>query len=296
MGFLDSLKNLFGGSGSGGTVDVAKRFDLRGKTGQGSMSKVYQAYDRNLGRTVCLKLMDKVKTAAFEAKFKKRGLKKPGEGKICTSLKHPNVVTTYEHGVTTKGEPYLVMEWVEGSGLNYLIETKSAKLNGHRIEYMKQLCDAIAYLHSQKYLHRDLCPRNVMVTNDGVVKLIDFGLTIPYEPAFCLSGNRTGTVDYIPPEVIKGAKTDHRVDVFALGVTAFEVITGELPWARSPSSEDTIRRHLNTPARSPKEVMPKIPDELCNVLLKCVERDAHARYASAKDFKEALEGLRKQDY
>lgn len=296
MGFLDSLKNLFGGGSKSAEVNVAKRFDIRGKTGQGSMSKVYQAYDRDLGRTICLKLLDKVKTAAFEAKFKKRGLKKPTEGKICTALKHPNVVTTYEHGTTTKGEPYLVMEWVEGSGLNYLIESKSAKLDGHRMEYIGQLCDAIQFIHDQKFLHRDLCPRNVMVTPEGVVKLIDFGLTIPYEPAYCLSGNRTGTVDYLPPEVIKGSKTDHRVDVFALGVTAFEVLTGNLPWERSPSSEDTILRHLNTPARSPKEVRADLDDALCQVLSKCIERDMKARYASARDFKDALHQLKRQNY
>ena len=282
MGFLDALKGLFGGGGGGGgPVNVAKRFELRGKTGQGSMSKVYQAYDRDLGRTVCLKLLDKAKTAAFEAKFKRRNLKKPSEGVICISLKNPNVVTTYEHGVTTKGEPYLVMEWVEGNGLSYLIETRSAKLNGRRIDYVCQLCDALQYLHDLKYLHRDLCPRNVMVTTDGVVKLIDFGLTIPYLPAYCQSGNRTGSVDYLPPEVIKGAKTDHRVDVFALGVTAYEVITGGLPWERSPSTEETIRKHLNTPARSPKELMPALDETLCKVLLRCVDRDAAGRYGSA---------------
>ena len=295
MGFLDSLKSLFAG-GKDAPVNVAKRFDIRGKTGQGSMSKVYQAYDRDLGRTICLKLLDKAKTLAFEAKFKKRGLKKPTEGKICTSLKHPNVVTTFEHGVTTKGEPYLVMEWVEGHGLNYLIETKNAKLNGQRIDFICQLADAIQYLHDQKFLHRDLCPRNVMVTNEGVVKLIDFGLTIPYEPAYCHSGNRTGTVDYLPPEVIKGAKTDHRVDVFALGVTAFEVLTGGLPWERSPSTEETIRKHLNMPPRNPKEVRPDLDDALCRVLTKCIDRDMTARYASAKDFKEALQGLKRQNY
>lgn len=296
MGFLESLKNLFGGGGGDGPVDVAKRFDIRGKTGQGSMSKVYQAYDRDLGRNVCLKILDKAKTAAFEAKFKKRGLKKPTEGKICTSLKHNNVVNTFEHGTTTKGEPFLVMEWVEGHGLNYLIETKNAKLNGNRIDFICQLADAIQYLHDQKYLHRDLCPRNVMVTTDNVVKLIDFGLTIPYQPAYCLSGNRTGTVDYLPPEVIKGAKTDHRVDVFALGVTAFELLTGGLPWERSPSTEETIRKHLNQAPRNPKDVRPDLDDALCTVLSKCIDRDMRARYASAREFKEALEGLKRKNY
>lgn len=296
MSLLDALKGLFGGGGGDKAVDVAKRFDIRGKTGQGSMSKVYQAYDRDLGRTVCLKILDKAKTEAFEAKFKKRGLKKPSEGKICTSLKHPNVVRTFEHGVTTKGEPYLIMEWVEGYGLNYLIETKNARLNGRRIDIIAQIADAIQYLHDQKFLHRDLCPRNVMVTTENEVKLIDFGLTIPYEPAYCQGGNRTGTVDYLAPEVIKGVKTDHRVDVFALGVTAFEVITGGLPWERSPSTENTILRHLNQPPRSPKEVRPDLDDALCRVLSRCIEKDIASRYATARDFKEALLALDRQDY
>lgn len=286
---------MFGG-GKSGPVNVKKRFDLRGKTGQGSMSKVYQAYDRDSGRTICLKVLDKAKTAAFESKFKRRGLKKPSEGKICMSLSHSNVVTTYEIGVTSAEEPFLVMEWIEGSGLNYLIETKSPLLDGQRVNYLCQLCDAVQYLHDKKFLHRDLCPRNVMITAEGVVKLIDFGLTIPYEPAYCYSGNRTGTVDYLPPEVIKGAKTDHRVDVFCLGVTAFELIVGELPWARSPSSEETILRHLNKPARNPKDLKPSLEDDVCEVLSKCVEREASARYASATDFKDALLSLAKQDY
>lgn len=294
MGFLSFL---FGGDKGGKNVaNVAKRFDLRGKTGQGSMSKVFQAYDRELGRTVCLKLLDKAKTAKFEEKFKKRGLKKPSEGEICMGLRHPNIVQTYEHGVTTKGEPYLVLEWVEGNGLNYHIETKSPKLTGHRIELTCQLADALQYLHDQKFLHRDLCPRNVMVTKDGVVKLIDFGLTIPYEPAYCQSGNRTGTVDYLAAEVIKGSKTDHRVDLFALGVTAYEVFTGGLPWERSVSSEETLLRHLNTPPKNPKDLQGNIDEHLARILLKMVDRDPTARYSSAKAFKEALEGLERQGY
>ena len=298
MGIFDGLKKLFGGSGGKGrkVIDVAKRFDLRGRTGQGSMSKVYQAYDRDLGRQVCLKILDKEKTKKFEEKFKLQGLKKPPEGEICSSLRHDNIVKTYEHGVTTKGEPYLVMEWVDGLGLNYLIETKHKMLVGNRIPLIGQLCVALGYLHSQKYLHRDLCPRNVMVDKEGVLKLIDFGLTIPYTPPFCQPGNRTGTVDYLAPEIIKRSTTDLRVDVFALGVTAFEVFTGGLPWEKSPSSEETLRRHLNVAARSAKEVNPAIAEDLSKVLAKAIEKDKHLRYGTPKEFHEALLLVAKQDY
>lgn len=294
--------NLFGGKAKKPGIntkgmkraDFAKRWDLRGRTGQGSMSKVFQAYDKTLGRSVCLKLMDKEKTLRFEQRFTQLGLVKPPEGEICMALNHPNCVRSYEFGLTTTGEPYLVMEWIDGLGLNYLIETKNIALNGNRIPYLAQLCDAVQYLHDSKYLHRDLCPRNVMVDKEGVVKLIDFGLTIPYTPAFCQPGNRTGTVDILAPEIVKRSRTDHRVDLFALGVTAFEMITGHLPWERSVSSEENLRRRLNTPPRKPKELAPHLDDDICEVLTKSVAREPLDRFSTANQFKEALLSVKNQ--
>jgi serine/threonine protein kinase len=277
-------------------ADISKRFDLRGRTGQGSMSKVFHAYDNKLGRMVCLKILDKAKTAAFEARFTNQGLDKPSEGAVCISLRHPNCVATYEHGITTQKEPFLAMEWIDGLGLNYLIETKSPQLKGNRVNYLKQLAEAVEYLHGARFLHRDLCPRNVMVTKEGLVKLIDFGLTIPYTPEFCRPGNRTGTADYLAPEIIRRQATDHRVDVFALGVTAFEMFTGGLPWERSLSSEETLRRHMNTPPRDPKDVNPDLDDDLCNLLRKAIARDPADRIPSATAFREALEKLHRTDY
>jgi eukaryotic-like serine/threonine-protein kinase len=299
VGFFSSL---FSGGGKGGkkkktkVEDIAKRFDLRGRTGQGSMSKVFQAFDRDLGRTVCLKLLDKDKTKRFEDRFRAMGLEKPSEGEVCEVLNHPNCMRTYEHGISTKGEPYLVMEWIEGLGLNYLIETRSKQLDGKRIDYICQLCDAIQYLHDQKYLHRDLCPRNVMVDHEGVVKLIDFGLTIPFTPQFCQPGNRTGTVDYLAPEVIKRMATDQRVDLFALGATAFEMFTNELPWERTPSSEETLRRRLNTPPRNAGDLNKELDDKVVALLMRSIERDRALRFTTATQMKEAFQKLPKQDY
>lgn len=297
MGFFSAL---FGGGKKKRKVpprsDITKRFDLRGRSGQGSMSKVYQAYDNKLGRTVCLKVLDKAKTAKFEERFTTQGLDKPSEGEVCMSLRHVNLVATYEHGTTQLGEPFLVMEWIDGLGLNYLVETKNAQLQGNRINFVKQLAEGVAYLHGQKYLHRDLCPRNVMVNKEGIVKLIDFGLTIPYTPEFCRPGNRTGTADYLAPEIIKRMTTDHRIDLFALGVTAFEVFTGQLPWERTMSSEETLRRHLNIPPRNPQDLNPEIEDDLARVLLKSINREPRERYPTAMAFQQALEGLKKDDY
>ncbi len=276
----------------GPKVDLKKRFELQGRVGQGSMSKVWRAYDRSIGRSVCLKILDKEKTAKFEARFV--GRNKPPEGDICMSLRHPHIVKTTEWGFSTANEPYLVMELIEGVGMNFLVETRSQKLIGHEIEILTQLADALEYLHRQRYMHRDLCPRNVMVTNEGVVKLIDFGLTIPYTPDFCQPGNRTGTPDYLAPEVIRRQTTDHRVDLFALGATAFEVFTGTLPWERSQGSMEALQKHINSAARDPRDFKPDIEPELRNFLKKAVEREAKDRFQTAAEFRQALLALKEQ--
>jgi serine/threonine protein kinase len=296
LGLLDSLKKLFAGGGGkgekGARVDISKRFDLIGRTGQGSMSKVWRARDRKLGRTVCLKLLDKLKTAKFEARFQ-GSFKKPKEGAICVTLRHQNIVQTFEHGMTTQGEPYLVMELIEGVGFNYLVETKAPQLTGNRINYLSQLADALEYLHNQGYLHRDLCPRNAMVTRDGIVKLIDFGLTIPNKPDFLKPGNRTGTPDYIAPEIIRRSTTDTRVDLFALGVTAYEVFTFTLPWEKQPDAMQTFRNRMAAPGRDPRDFVPDLDKKTAEFLIKAIDRDPRLRFQTAADFREALKTLPK---
>jgi serine/threonine protein kinase len=308
------LKQLFGGGGKKGTggkkgavaapakpappkpaklqkIDVKKRFDLVMRVGQGSMSKVWKARDKSLGRVVCVKLLDKEKTAKFENRF--QGLNKPREGAIAADLRHPNIVTTYEHGITTDGEPYLVMELVEGKGLNYIIETKDRLLEGKRADLLAQIADGLEFLHKRGYLHRDICPRNVMVTKEGQAKLIDFGLSVPGTPQFFKPGNRTGTPNYLAPELIRRVTTDHRVDLFALGVTAYEVYTGILPWEKAQSLQ-TLLSHMNSPGKNPQEVMPEMDDETAAFLRKAIARDPRDRFQTAADFAAAVRTLKSQ--
>ena len=295
MDILAGLKSLFasGKKGKLPRIDIKKRFDILGRTGQGSMSKVFRARDNKLGRIVCLKILDKLKTAKFEARFP--GLHRPTEGAICMALRHRNVVQTYEHGLTTTGEPYLVMELIDGLGLNYLIETRSPNLEGKRVDLLVQAADGLEYIHEQKYLHRDICPRNIMIDKEGALKFIDFGLAVPYRPEFCKPGNRTGTPNYLAPELIKRVTTDHRVDLFALGVTAYEVFTAALPWERAQSLE-TVMSHLNTAGQDPRKWRPDMDDEVARFLLKSIERDPKKRFQTAKEFREALRSLPRDDY
>jgi serine/threonine protein kinase len=286
---LSMLKALFAPKkGALPRIDIKKRFDLIGKTGQGSMSKVYRARDNKLGRIVCLKVLDKLKTAKFEARFV--GLKRPMEGAICMALRHDNVVQTFEHGLSKEGEQYVVMELIDGVGLNFLIETHSPLLEANRINYLLQAADGLEYIHQQGYLHRDICPRNIMVNKDGVVKYIDFGLAVPYRPEFCKPGNRTGTPNYLAPELIKRITTDHRVDLFALGVTAYEMFTANLPWEKAQSLE-TVMSHLNSPGHDPRKFKPDLDDGIARFLLKAIERDPKKRFQTAKDFRAAIQAL-----
>ena len=272
-------------------IDVNKRFELFGRSGQGSMSKVYRARDRQLGRMVCVKILDKLKTTKFDARFP--GLVRPSEGALGMLLKHKNIVNTYEHGLTTDGEQYLVMELIEGVGLNFLIETKNRQLEGNRINYLCQLADGLEHMHKTGFLHRDVCPRNVMVNQEGVLKIIDMGLSIPFTPDFCKPGNRTGTTNYLAPELIKRQTTDHRVDMFALGVTAYETFTGGLPWEKSASLEMLLKL-MNSPGRDPREVRPDLDKATVAFVKKAIERNPQDRFQTPADFRAGLERLPEQ--
>jgi serine/threonine protein kinase len=269
-------------------IDGDKRFEKIARTGQGSMSKVWRALDRKTGRQVCLKVLDKEKTLRFEARF--QGLNKPFEGEISLGLKHPNIMQTFEYGLFKDGDPYIVMELVDGVGLNFLVETRSKKLEGNRLNYICQICDAIEYLHNSGYLHRDICPRNIMVSNEGEIKLIDFGLAIPYRPEFCRPGNRTGTPNYLAPEIIRRSSTDHRVDMFALGVTAYELFCHDMPW-ESAQSMQTLIGHINSPPKNPKELCPDMPDEIEKFLLKAIAKEPRDRFQNPAEMREAAKRL-----
>jgi serine/threonine protein kinase len=208
-------------------------------------------------------------------------------------LRHKNIVQTYEHGMTREGEQFLVMELIEGMGLNYLIETRSASLDTNRLNYLLQITEGLEYIHRQGFIHRDICPRNTMVTGEGLVKLIDFGLSIPLRPEFCRPGNRTGTNDYLAPEVIRRQTTDHRVDLFALGVTAYEVYTATTPWEKAHGTLQTLQAHVNVAGRDPRERRPNLDEQTAEFLIKAIERDPGARFQTCEAFRNALKALPK---
>ena len=292
---MEFFKRLFQRAPKIEKVDVKRRFELHGRVGQGSMSKVWRATDTIGSKPVALKVLDKPRLARLDNRFKSLGLKRPHEGEISLSLRHPNIVKTLEYGITTDDEEYLVMEFVDGVSLSYLVETQNVQMKKNCLWYCIQLGEALDAVHRAGYIHRDLCPRNVIVSNDCVVKLIDFGLVVPNTDPYKRPGNRTGTANYMAPELIKRQATDERIDIFSYAVTCFEMFTKQLPWDSGDTLESVLQ-HINSPPRDIKKIAPKLDDQVCQAIMKGLERDPRDRWQSVREMinelKSAAERLR----
>jgi serine/threonine protein kinase len=277
LNFLQKLGGMFKSK----RVDVAERFQLLREAVSGTMSSFYMARDRTTGKTVGLKILDQEKTAVFEARFK--GLKKPSEGQIALQFKSPLIVETYEAGLTTEGKPYLVMEFVEGQGMHAVLKNQNSFLDGKRLGLFRQMTEAIDIVHKAGFIHRDICPRNFIVSPDGKsLKLIDFGLTLPNQPAYLQPGNRTGTPLYMAPEIVRRKPTDQRVDLFSLGVTAYQMWTFDFPWPATDTTGTGALQHDSHPPTPITKLVPQINRTIAKTIMQCVEGDAGKRPESAE--------------
>jgi|HubBroStandDraft_5_1064220.scaffolds.fasta_scaffold12931_5 serine/threonine protein kinase len=281
MGFL---RSFFGGKrrAANPRVDVSQRFDRVSRLGTGSMSKVWRAVDRKSGQVVALKILDRDKTARYEARFTDRV--KPTEGQVASQLSHRHIVKTFEHGVTTDGEQFLVMELVEGIGLAYLVDVQNETMREHRLRVMVELGEAIEYLHKEKWIHRDLCPRNVLLDKQHCTKLIDFGLVVPNTRAFQEPGNRTGTANYMAPELIKRQRTDQRIDIFSFAVTCYEMYCKTLPWpSDNGASLEMMLKRINTKPRDIRELVPNLDEQIASAIMRGLEAEPQNRWQNASE-------------
>jgi serine/threonine-protein kinase len=237
---------------------------------------------------VGLKILDVEKTKVLEDRF--RGLNKPCEGEIAASLVHLRIVHTFEHGLTTRGEPYLVMEYLQGQGLNTLIAARSTLLSERRLTLLRHAAEAVGAVHAAGFIHRDICPRNFVVAPDAdSLKLIDFGLTVPATPPFMQPGNRTGTPKYMAPEVVRRRPTDKRLDIFSLGVTAFEMYAGETPWTTATVTGKAAMAHDTTPPLQLADLVPGVDPTLAAAIHRCLAAKPEARPATAEEFLKSIE-------
>ena len=277
------FENLFKKKGKVEKVDLTRRFDLIGRVGQGSMSKVWRARDAMTGKVRAVKVLDKRKTQRFESRF--IGLSKPTEGQVAIQLKHPNIVRTLEHGITTDDEQFIVMEFIEGVSLSYLVDMQNELMQKNRLRFIIEIGEALDHVHKNNLIFRDLCPRNVLIDNDHQVKLIDFGLVVPNTPDFRRPGNRTGTASYMAPELIKRQQTDHRIDIFSYTVTIYEMFTRKLPWDATETI-DTVLQRINKPPRDIRELTPDMDEEIAETIMRGLKSYPPDRWSSARQITE----------
>ncbi len=277
----------------GGKVDVVARYEILREAVSGTMSNFNMARDRDTGKIVGLKVLDKAKTDALEARFK--GLKKPTEGEIASTFKHPRIVETYSHGITTNDEQFIVMEFLDGPGLNSLLIGRSKLLDGHRLALARQAAEALEAVHEAGYIHRDVCPRNFVCSKDASsLKLIDFGLTLPAEKEYMLPGNRTGTPNYMSPEVVRRKATDQRLDIFSYGVSMYELFAFDLPWQRGDTGQAAMTHGQSAPPPL-KKFYPKINPTLEAAIHKCMEPDPENRFPTITQYLKAISRLKHED-
>ena len=264
------------------------------------MGVVYKARDPRLGRFVALKLFHTGAVADRE-----RRLRFLQEAKAASALNHPNIVTVYDIGDSEEG-PFLAMECVSGETLASIISGKPLAI-GEALKYAVQTMDALAAAHAAGIVHRDVKPANLMVTRQGQVKVLDFGLARMPEPPpraataaatastvterpHTREGALMGTVAYMSPEQAEGRLIDARSDIFSFGVVLYEMITGQRPF-RGDSKLATVTSILRDDPRSPSLINSAVPLEVERVTVRCLEKDPARRFQHAGDLKIALEWL-----
>jgi serine/threonine-protein kinase len=187
------------------------------------------------------------------------------------------------------------MEFLGGAGMNSVLVARDDELlDGRRVKFIRQAAEALLAVHSAGFIHRDVCPRNLILTGDRqTVKLTDFGLTVPATEPFMRPGNRTGTPDYMAPELARRRATDKRLDVFAFGATAYEICTYELPWRRGVTG--TAAMTHDQPPVDIRQYRPQINRQLAEAIHSCIEADPGQRCPSMERFLYDIRSIKHED-
>ena len=272
-------------SSRGNAAMTFDRYAVENLIGQGGMGKVYKAHDTKLDRDVAIKILPE--QFANDAKYIEQLYR---EARAAARLTHPNVVTIHDIG-EQEGIPYIVMEYVEGQTLKETLRSRFDPLSSDDILHIVvQVCHALALAHQNRILHRDIKSDNIMVTTDGTVKVLDFGIARigDLEESLSMTGEIKGTVEYMSPEQALGEELDGRSDIYSVGVVLYEMLTGELPFS-GDSIYTIIARHINDPPVSPMDMNAKADPHLATLTMKALAKEPDDRYQSVDELLAALE-------
>jgi predicted Ser/Thr protein kinase len=261
------------------------RYQIVGELGKGAMGVVYKAQDPTVGRCVAIKTLrlDLHGTDAEEmlARFK-------NEARTAGVLNHPNIITIYDAG-EQDGMFYIAMEYMEGQTLQQLLKGGKRLPVEHAIDIVRQVCAGLDYAHSRGIVHRDIKPANIMITADGTVKIMDFGIAKGGGTSMTSAGHVVGTPNYMAPEQVKGKPLDGRSDLFSAGVVLYEMLTGERPFA-GENITTIIYKIVNDVPADPRERDHTTHPGISAVVMKALSKDPDGRFATGADFARAVQG------
>ena len=247
------------------------RYQVVGELGRGGMGIVYKAQDTVLDRPVAFKVLpDALKDNPEALKNFLR------EAKSAAKLNHPNIVTVYDAG-EQDGRYYIAMEYVDGTTLKEIVRRRGVISPNGVLHVLLQMCEALAFAHEQKVVHRDVKTANTMWTRDKKAKIMDFGLAKVIEEVRNHTTLVSGTPYYMSPEQTLGKNVDHRTDIYSLGVTLFELATGSLPFHEG----NVPYHHVHTPPPDPREANPKLPDLIAEIITACMKKNPDERFQNA---------------
>lgn len=266
------------------------RYLLEDLLGQGGMSAVYKGNDPNLRRTVAVKLIHPhlSQDPQFVTRFEE-------EAAAVAQLKHPNIIQVYDfdHDNDTY---YMVLEYIPGETLREfqadVINKQGSMDPGRAREIVAQVCDALEYAHQRGMIHRDIKPANIMINEQGQAILMDFGVAkIVGGKQLTATGVVVGTANYISPEQVKGEDLDRRVDLYALGIMLYEMLSGRPPFD-ADSAATIMMKHVNNPVPDIQRTNPNVPDDLVAIIDKALKKDRNARFSTAAEMSQALRSAR----
>ena len=261
---------------------INDRYEIIKSIGEGGMANVYLGHDTILDRNVAIKVLrgDLSNDEKFVRRFQREALS-------ASSLAHPNIVEMYDVG-EDDGTYYIVMEYVDGKTLKQLLKRRGTLTLSEAIDIMSQLTDGMAHAHDSYIIHRDLKPQNIMIKDDGQIKITDFGIAMALNSTQLTQTNSVmGSVHYLPPEQASGKGCTIKSDIYSMGIIFYELLSGSLPF-RGDNAVEIALKHMREPLPSVREENSSIPQSIENIIRKATAKNPKNRYDSARSMHEDL--------
>lgn len=261
---------------------INNRYEIVKSIGEGGMANVYLANDKILDRKVAVKVLrgDLSSDDRFIRRFQREALS-------VSNLSHPNIVEVYDVG-EEDGEYYIVMEYIEGKTLKQLLKKRESLTLTEVIDIMTQLTDGIAHAHESYIIHRDIKPQNIMIQDDGRIKITDFGIAMALNATQLTQTNSVmGSVHYLPPEQASGKGATVKSDIYSMGILMYELLTGTVPF-KGDNAVEIALKHMKDKIPSIRKQDPSIPQSVENILMKATAKNPRNRYDSAREMHDDL--------